>query len=203
MGNITAIIVVCSVCGFLIICLLFLYKKLKSKNSKSKLDEEINRYKNMNKGDSYNSQSVDNAKESKKIKKEQKVQIKQQKAKEKTLKLQEKLKAKIDVENLEQQEENNENEDFQNLFNETNFEKNMEYNKANENIFDDNLNNDFFKRKKNIEKKIDRDEDFDKFMDEFSYSRAPKNKSLLEQIEKLPPKTKAIILNNIFNKFDD
>ena len=203
MGNITAIIVVCSVCGFLIICLLFLYKKLKSKNSKSKLDEEINRYKNMNKGDSYNSQSADNAKESKKIKKEQKVQIKQQKAKEKTLKLQEKLKAKIDVENLEQQEENNENEDFQNLFNETNFEKNMEYNKANENIFDDNLNNDFFKRKKNIEKKIDRDEDFDKFMDEFSYSRAPKNKSLLEQIEKLPPKTKAIILNNIFNKFDD
>ena len=203
MGNITAIIVVCSVCGFLIICLLFLYKKLKSKSSKSKLDEEINRYKNMNKGDSYNSQSADNAKESKKIKKEQKVQTKQQKAKEKTLKLQEKLKAKIDVENLEQQEENNENEDFQNLYNETNFEKNMEYNKANENIFDDNLNNDFFKRKKNIEKKIDRDEDFDKFMDEFSYSRAPKNKSLLEQIEKLPPKTKAIILNNIFNKFDD
>ena len=50
MGNMTAIIVVCSVCGVLILVLLFAYRRMSKKSSTSKLDKEINKYKRMNEG---------------------------------------------------------------------------------------------------------------------------------------------------------
>ncbi len=205
MGNITAIIVVCAVCGFLILCLLFLYKRLKNKSSNSKLDKEINRYKNMNKGEYDNSQTDTN---NKKAKNERKIEVKQQKAKNKTLKLQDKLNTKVNIENLEGQESiDNSDEDLKELYNETNpkngYENHEIDNQKSENVFNEDFDESFFKQKNSKNKNLNRDEDFDKFMDEFSYSRVPKNKSILEQIDKLPPKTKAIVLNNIFNKFDD
>ena len=69
MGNMTALIVVCSVCGLLILILLFAYKKISKKNSSSKLEEEINKYKRMNEGTYVEGQSKAVVKNKKQLKK--------------------------------------------------------------------------------------------------------------------------------------
>ena len=58
-------------------------------------------------------------------------------------------------------------------------------------------------KRKKVNKKLSRDEEFEKFMDEHAFSRRVFDKNLLEQIKSLPPKLKAIMLSNVFNKFDD
>ena len=47
-----------------------------------------------------------------------------------------------------------------------------------------------------------RDEEFEEFMNEHSFSRRVLDNEVLGQIRKLSPKVKAIVLGNIFNKFD-
>ncbi len=48
-----------------------------------------------------------------------------------------------------------------------------------------------------------RDDDFEKFLDEHSFTRRVLDKSLLSQIQKLPPEIKAVIMSNVFDKFND
>lgn len=50
---------------------------------------------------------------------------------------------------------------------------------------------------------IDRDKDFETFLDEHGYSRKIFDKTLLEKIREMPPEMKAIILGNIFDRFND
>ena len=65
--------------------------------------------------------------------------------------------------------------------------------------FDD----DFFKKiDQQPEKPKTRDEEFEEFMNQHSFSRRVLDNEILGQIRKLPPKVKAIILGNIFNKFE-
>lgn len=69
--------------------------------------------------------------------------------------------------------------------------------------FDD----DFFKNfdkpgKKQEPKKPSRDEEFEQFLNEHSFSRRVLDKSVLDEIKSLSPKMKAIVLGNVFNKFD-
>lgn len=188
MGNITAIIVVCSVCGFLILVLLFAYIKVSKKSLNNKLDEKINKYKQMNEG--YYAEN-DNSENNKKNKKELKKEKKEQKVISKKQKLQEKVLGTVNTEKLEENFE--ENVEYKNNLEQ---EQDQVQNKSERyNPFDEN-------EKLKIQKKPIRD-DFDEFMNEFSYSRAAMNKNLLKQIEKLPPKVKALVLGNIFNKFDD
>ena len=49
----------------------------------------------------------------------------------------------------------------------------------------------------------DEDDDFEEFLNEHSYSRKILNNDLLKNLKDLPPDVKAIILSNVFNKFDD
>ena len=49
----------------------------------------------------------------------------------------------------------------------------------------------------------DRDKEFDDFMNQHSYSRVVSNKNLIKQMNKLPNKVKALLLGNVFNKFDE
>ena len=46
-------------------------------------------------------------------------------------------------------------------------------------------------------------DDFDKFMEEHSYSRKIFNKPLLEKIKKLPPEVRMLLLSNVFDRIDD
>lgn len=48
-----------------------------------------------------------------------------------------------------------------------------------------------------------RDEEFEQFLDDHAFSRKVFDKTLLEQIQDLPPDVKAIIFGNIFDKYDD
>jgi len=48
-----------------------------------------------------------------------------------------------------------------------------------------------------------RNKEFEEFMNEHSYSRKVLDKKLVNKIKELPPEIKAIILNNVFEKFDD
>ena len=50
---------------------------------------------------------------------------------------------------------------------------------------------------------FDRDEEFEKFLDEHGYSRKIFDKTLLEKIREMPPELKAIVLGNIFDRFND
>lgn len=46
-------------------------------------------------------------------------------------------------------------------------------------------------------------DDFEEFLDEHAYSRRILNKDILSKIKDLPPEIKAVILSNVFNKYDD
>lgn len=48
-----------------------------------------------------------------------------------------------------------------------------------------------------------RDEEFENFMNEHSFSRKVLDQNLVAKIRNLPPELKAIILNSVFDKFDD
>lgn len=56
---------------------------------------------------------------------------------------------------------------------------------------------------KNKIQKVNRDKDFEDFLNEHAFSRKVFNKSLLDKIRELPPEVKAIVLGNVFDKFDD
>ncbi|MBO5394433.1 MAG: hypothetical protein J6A28_00815 [Clostridia bacterium] len=70
------------------------------------------------------------------------------------------------------------------------------------NDFDD----DFFKNLDKPSKKskaLTRDEEFEQFLNEHSFSRRVLDKDILDEIKSLSPKMKAIVLGNVFNKFDE
>ena len=48
-----------------------------------------------------------------------------------------------------------------------------------------------------------RDKEFEDFLNEHALSRRILNKDILEKLKDLPPDIKAIILSNVFNKYDD
>ena len=180
MGNITAIIVVCSVCGGLILFLLFLWRHLNKRGQKSKLDKEIEKYKNLNNGQVDSSDKSLAQKKVKEIKKEEKVSVK-------TKKLQEKLNKKVQIESLEES---------------TAFE-NEEVTNKEENPFVKRKVAGFEPEPENKENEEKRDQDFENFLNEYSYTRAVGDKDLMKQLKNLSPKVKALLLGKIFNKFDD
>lgn len=47
------------------------------------------------------------------------------------------------------------------------------------------------------------EDDFDKFMNEHSYSRKVFNKTLLDKFKKLPPDVRMLLLSNVFDRIDD
>ena len=47
------------------------------------------------------------------------------------------------------------------------------------------------------------DQRYEEFMNEHAFSRRGVDKKLLEQLQSLPPKVKAIVLGNVFNKLED
>jgi len=47
------------------------------------------------------------------------------------------------------------------------------------------------------------EDDFEKFMNEHSFSRKVFNKPLLERIKKLPPDIRMLILGNVLDRIDD
>ncbi len=190
MGNMTAIIVVCSVCGALILVLLFAYRKMSKKSSTSKLDEEINKYKRINEGSYFENANVSTEQKNKKQLKKGK---KEQKAAKKAQKLQQKVSNSVNIDDLEDKAE--EYDQNQESFTTKRDESNLKNVDEKYNPFEE-------QEKITSQKKYTRD-DFDDFMNEYSYSRAAVNKNLLKQMEKLPPKVKALVLGNIFNRFDD
>ncbi len=46
-------------------------------------------------------------------------------------------------------------------------------------------------------------DDFEEFLDEHAYSRRIINKDIMSKIKNLPPEIKALILSNVFNKYDE
>lgn len=46
-------------------------------------------------------------------------------------------------------------------------------------------------------------DDFEEFMNEHSYTRRILDNDIMDKLKKLPPEVKAIILSNVFNKYDD
>lgn len=67
--------------------------------------------------------------------------------------------------------------------------------------FSNSLFNEKEERESILRKK--RDEDFQEFMNEHAYSRKILDQNLIAKIKNLPPEMKAIILNSVFDKFDD
>ena len=62
----------------------------------------------------------------------------------------------------------------------------------------------FFKPKEiKLDAKQNRENDFEKFMNEHSYSRKILDKKMIDKIKRLPPELKAMILTSVFDKFDD
>ena len=53
------------------------------------------------------------------------------------------------------------------------------------------------------ENQIDRDKEFDDFLNEHAYSRKIFDKTLLDKIREMPPEMKAMLLGSIFDKFGD
>ena len=49
----------------------------------------------------------------------------------------------------------------------------------------------------------DRDKEFEDFLNEHALSRRIVNNEILEKLKDLPPNIKAIILSNVFNKYND
>ncbi len=56
---------------------------------------------------------------------------------------------------------------------------------------------------RNERNRNDRDDDFEQFLNEHSFTRKVLDKSLISQIQKLPPEIKAVIMSNVFDKFND
>ena len=193
MGNMTAIIVVCSICGVLIIALLIAFKVIGSRNSKHNLDDQIEKYRKMGAGEAVSANTTTD----KTTKKQLKKQKNQQKATMKTEKLQKKLNKTVEIEKLgENSEENQETKtETTNAFQDLVEEHSSPYIAENER----------FTRKFSQEtaNRHDRDKEFDDFMNEHSYSRVVANKNLVKQMSKLPNKVKALLLGNVFNKFED
>lgn len=73
---------------------------------------------------------------------------------------------------------------------------------SNEDFFKDELRK-FIETNEKSKKKPDKTDDFEDFMNEHAYSRRIFNKDLLSKIRDLPPEIKAVILSNVFNKYDD
>ena len=73
---------------------------------------------------------------------------------------------------------------------------------SNEDFFKDELRK-FIKKKEKSKKKPEKTDDFEDFMNEHAYSRRIFNKDLLSKLRDLPPEIKAVILSNVFNKYDD
>ncbi len=48
-----------------------------------------------------------------------------------------------------------------------------------------------------------REIEFERFMDEHAFSRKVLDKKMIERLKKLSPEMQQVLLNNIFNKFDD
>ena len=46
-------------------------------------------------------------------------------------------------------------------------------------------------------------DDFEEFMNEHSYTRKILDNDIMDKLKNLPPEVKAIILSNVFNKYDD
>ena len=47
------------------------------------------------------------------------------------------------------------------------------------------------------------EDDFEDFLNEHAYSRSILNKDIMKKLKDLPPEIKAVILSNVFNKYDD
>lgn len=73
---------------------------------------------------------------------------------------------------------------------------------SNEDFFKDELRK-FIETNEKSKKKPEKTDDFEDFMNEHAYSRRIFNKDLLSKIRDLPPEIKAVILSNVFNKYDD
>lgn len=73
---------------------------------------------------------------------------------------------------------------------------------SNEDFFKDELRK-FIETNEKSKKKPDKTDDFEDFMNEHAYSRRIFNKDLLSKLRDLPPEIKAVILSNVFNKYDD
>ena len=57
-------------------------------------------------------------------------------------------------------------------------------------------------RTKRVHKKT-RDEEFDEFLNEHAFSRKVLDDDILEELRNLSPRAKAIVLGNLFNRFED
>ena len=53
----------------------------------------------------------------------------------------------------------------------------------------------------NSSKYMKKDE-FEEFLDEHAYSRRIINKDLMNKLKSLPPEVKAVLLSNLFNRYD-
>ena len=73
---------------------------------------------------------------------------------------------------------------------------------SNEDFFKDELRK-FIETNEKSKKKPDKTDDLEDLMHEHAYSRRIFNKDLLSKIRDLPPEIKAVILSNVFNKYDD
>lgn len=73
---------------------------------------------------------------------------------------------------------------------------------SNEDFFKDELRK-FIETNEKSKTKPDKTDDFEDFMNEHAYSRRIFNKDLLSKLRDLPPEIKAVILSNVFNKYDD
>lgn len=58
-----------------------------------------------------------------------------------------------------------------------------------------------FEKKLNSSKYMKKDE-FEEFLDEHAYSRRIINKDLMNKLKSLPPEVKAVLLSNLFNRYD-
>ncbi len=54
-----------------------------------------------------------------------------------------------------------------------------------------------------VSKKSKSTDDFEKFLDEHAYSRKIIGNDIRKKLNNLPPQVKALILSNVFNKYDD
>ncbi len=72
---------------------------------------------------------------------------------------------------------------------------------SNKNL-NDNYTSEYERRNSNSYRK-EQSDDFEDFLDKHAYSRRILNKDILSKIRQLPPEIKAVILSNVFNKYDD
>lgn len=75
-----------------------------------------------------------------------------------------------------------------------------------ENQFKKDLKDDFFQELSRQQKRDfapQKEDDFEKFMNDYSYSRNVVNESLLDKIKKMPPEIRMLLLSNIFDRYDD